>query len=371
MDMKTVIITDAKYRSAIAAVRSLGKAGYNIVVTQTGKDVSFTPPVFSSCYVKESVILDCSVNDDIYIDKLYSIIENYDMPVIFPIGAVTLYKLSKNKEKFLGISHFTVSLPEILDALNDKDCVQRSGIELNIPTPKRYYSTPDEFPVVIKPHCGEKLGLIAQNRYLIANNQEEYNRAYIKISKYDKEPIVQQKIDGDGIGVCLFIDSYGKLKSAICHKRIREYPITGGPSVCCVSFYDEDLITKSYQLLSNFNFTGIAMVEYKGKYLLEVNPRIWGSFPLTYASGSDFALKYVEASLGMNTEYNKNGFTPNTKMVFRLNNFAATFSYIKKLKFIKAFSGILDNINSKEALKDKNDPEPYKKYLKNQLLGKR
>ena len=45
--MKTVIITDGKYRSSIPAARALGRAGYNVVVTQTRGDDGSTPPVFS------------------------------------------------------------------------------------------------------------------------------------------------------------------------------------------------------------------------------------------------------------------------------------------------------------------------------------
>ena len=37
--MKTALVTDGKYRSSIAAVRALHRAGYRVVVTQTRADV--------------------------------------------------------------------------------------------------------------------------------------------------------------------------------------------------------------------------------------------------------------------------------------------------------------------------------------------
>ena len=37
--MKTAIVTDGKYRSSIAAVRALHRAGYQVIVTQTRADV--------------------------------------------------------------------------------------------------------------------------------------------------------------------------------------------------------------------------------------------------------------------------------------------------------------------------------------------
>ena len=51
--METVVITDGKYRSSIAAARALGRAGYQVVVTQTRKDASLEPPVFASRFAAE------------------------------------------------------------------------------------------------------------------------------------------------------------------------------------------------------------------------------------------------------------------------------------------------------------------------------
>ena len=50
--MKTIVITDGKYRSAIAAARALGRAGYRVVVTQTRADADIEPPVFSSRFAE-------------------------------------------------------------------------------------------------------------------------------------------------------------------------------------------------------------------------------------------------------------------------------------------------------------------------------
>ena len=43
--MKTALVTDGKYRSSIAAVRALHRAGYRVVVTQTGRTSKCTRSV--------------------------------------------------------------------------------------------------------------------------------------------------------------------------------------------------------------------------------------------------------------------------------------------------------------------------------------
>ena len=50
--MRIAVVTDGKYRASIAAVRALGRAGYQVIVTQTRGDSPSEPPVFSSKYLK-------------------------------------------------------------------------------------------------------------------------------------------------------------------------------------------------------------------------------------------------------------------------------------------------------------------------------
>ena len=44
---------------------------------------------------------------------------------------------------------------------------------------------------------------------------------------------------------------------------------------------------------------GLAMAEFKGKYLIEVNARAWGSLGLALMAGVDFPRLLVEAALGL------------------------------------------------------------------------
>ena len=50
--MKTAIVTDGKYRSSIAAVRALHRAGYQVIVTQTRADVHAVPAVASRALIR-------------------------------------------------------------------------------------------------------------------------------------------------------------------------------------------------------------------------------------------------------------------------------------------------------------------------------
>ena len=365
--MKTVVITDGKYRSSIAAARMLGRAGYRIIVTQTRGDETGEPPVFSSRYVSESRWIDGAANDPDYPDRLLDLLAGYDHPVLLCVGAASLNAVSAHQEAFAAVCDFLIAPPDVLDSLNDKEAVHRRCLELGIPVPRQYACKPEAYPVVIKPHCGEKFGLKAAQRYAVAANEQEFDRHYERMSQFDPHPIVQEKIVGDGEGVSLLLGRQGELLGALCHRRIREYPMTGGPSTCCVSFYDEDMIARAYALLKSFGFCGLGMVEFKGGRVLEVNPRIWGSFPLTEQAQSPMAALYAAAAAGEPVSYTSGDYRVGVHMRFLLNDTAAVLDYLRHGKVGKALGVVPDLLRAKEALGAGDDRAPFRAYLKRSL----
>ena len=383
-----VIITDAKYRAALAAVRSLAACGYEVVLTQTKAETGANIPSFSSCYAHRSVLFDLSVEDeDAYMAALEKLTKEYDNPTLFPVGAKTLDYLSKRGEHFAKICRFVCPCPEALEFANDKSRVAALAATLGINVPHTYTNgeNPDKdaFPLIVKPKCGEKFGLTASERYIIANNRDEFARAYKKMEAYGGAPVVQEKISGFGVGVSLLMID-GRAVSAICHRRIREYPSSGGPSACCESFFDETLIRKSETLLAAMHFCGIAMVEYKVKaspdgniyaenaYILEVNPRIWGSFPLTYSAGATFAEDYVISANGAPPTHPLSNYKAGVRMNFILSDLAAIADLIRHRRFSEGFGGLKDIISGRtvDGIRSKSDPKPFRNYLKLKILKK-
>lgn len=366
--MDTVVITDGKYRATIAAARVLGRAGYCVVVTQTRGDTGLTPPVFASRFVSECLWIDGAASDEDYPRRLLSVLEKYDRPVLLCGGAVTTNMVARNREAFARVCDFLIAPPEILDPLNDKEAVHRRCLELGIPVPRQYDGVPDSYPVIIKPHCGEKFGLKAKDRYAVARNAAEFEARFTAFQRYDPAPLVQEKVLGDGAGVSLLLDRDSNLAGAICHRRIREYPASGGPSTCCESFFDRDMVDAAYRLLRSFQFTGLAMVEFKGKCVLEVNPRIWGSFPLTERAGSPIAINYARAAAGEAVSYTPKDYRTGVRMRFTINDAAAALDYLRHGRLGMFFGGAADLFKAKEALNAGDDRAPMRRYFRNTLL---
>ena len=366
--MKTVVITDGKYRSALAAARDLGRAGYRVVVTQTRGDSPQEPPVFASKYA-EGRWLEGAVADPEYPERLLALLRELrgpedPKPVLLCVGAGSLNLVAAKRDLFAPAADFLIAAPEALDALNDKQTVHARAQALELPVPRQFEGEPESWPVVIKPHCGEKAGLKAAERYAVAKDAAEFRAKYEKMKACDPAPIVQERIEGAGSGVSLLLGPDSELLGAICHRRVREYPMSGGPSTCCITTYDPARIEQAHALLRSFGFVGFAMVEYKGDCILEVNPRIWGSFPLTVFAGSSLCRSYALAAAGEAVKSETADYVIGKKMRFCWNDLAASADLLRHGRIGAGFSGLLDFFRVPEALRDRGDMDAYRAYLK-------
>ena len=119
-------------------------------------------------------------------------------------------------------------------------------------------------------------------------------------------PIIQEFIEGEGVGFFAFYKD-GKVMASFMHERVREFPVSGGRSVCARSFYNENLEKSGRAVLDALHWNGSAMVEFKRTadntyYLLEVNPKLWGSIELAICSHVNFPLLMIEDALGITAE---------------------------------------------------------------------
>lgn len=375
-----VLVTDTKYRASLAAVQSLGRAGYPVAALHTQGDGG-APAAFASKYVKKRVALHCSAKDEKYPELLAQVCDSLGeeygaAPVVFPVGAATLAQLAEHREELEGHARFLVSPLEVLEAANDKRRVGELARSLGVPAPQEYPcpggALPEAFPVVVKPRCGEKFGLHAEERYRKAYDPAGFRAAWEAMARYDPQPVVQELLTGEAVGVSLVMDGKSRPVSVLCHRRVREYPTQGGPSSCCESVWDGDLVEHAVKLLRGLGFVGLAMVEFKGGKLLEINPRVWGSFPLTYKCGAPLAQDYVRASLGEELPLIQGpGYRTGVRMQFVLNDGLACLGYLRQGQPGRGLRGLVDLLNPrvKDGVFSCDDPRPFFRYLKN-ALGK-
>ena len=123
--------------------------------------------------------------------------------------------------------------------VNDKSYVTKVANQLGIPTPITYhiknirsvYEIADniQYPVVIKlrdSSSSKGVSYAFSESELVKKYKDTVEKYQLHNSSY---PIIQEYVQGDGYGVSTLFNK-GDLRAIFTHRRIREYPISGGPS---------------------------------------------------------------------------------------------------------------------------------------------
>jgi predicted ATP-grasp superfamily ATP-dependent carboligase len=118
-------------------------------------------------------------------------------------------------------------------------------------------------------------------------------------------PLVQTWCPGHGLGQMLHMH-HGRATLRFQHRRLREFPPTGGVSAFCEAVPLSEhaaLMERSEALLAAMGWEGPAMVEYRHdpasdrSWLMEINGRFWGSLPLAYHCGAHFGWEALACAM--------------------------------------------------------------------------
>ncbi len=352
--MTRAIICDCRYRMSLPVIRSLGGLG----IPLTGTDPEGTPSEkslgFYSKYVNDTASLP-SPHSDAFIPALRELCGE-EKPVILPCGIDTLLKLSECKEEVSSFAQIAVPDFDKITLANDKASLMAFAKDIGIKVPftttlenetVEQLSDRITLPVVIKFRAGELLGLDPSERYKIIRDRDSFIREFTRMHALQEFPLVQQYIEGDGFGVSAVFGKDHKPLQVFCHKRLREYPISGGPSSLCESIWDEKLVDSAVKLLKALSWEGVAMVEFKGEYLMEINPRFWGSLALAPIAGCNMPHALYRAALGEVCENISLSYEKGRKMQFFLQDTLSVLSHIKAGRVKVLFKYLLDLLNPK------------------------
>jgi hypothetical protein len=114
------------------------------------------------------------------------------------------------RARFSAVCGLCIPSEEQLRLLNDKGEAAARAASAGIPVPLVYEAAPGEapealsarvtLPCVVKPLCGERLGLPAERRYAIARTARELSERFAHFSRLAGEPpLVQEYMPGGGL----------------------------------------------------------------------------------------------------------------------------------------------------------------------------
>ena len=308
-----VLVTDGHQRAALAVVRSLGRAGH-AVFTASGNARSIAGA--SRFCRNDAAVADPLTEPLAFLRDIERLVAEQRIDILLPVTEAAFLALLPAR------SHFgdrLVPAPDVesFNAICDKSHVLHTARRLGIETPVQHILNDRvaaqafahhelRYPVVLKPSrsIGVSSGARVKLSVRHASSRVELLAALDGCDASSYPLLVQQRIDGPGVGMFILRWS-GETVATFAHRRLREKPPAGGVSVYSESIPpDPSLLALSCRLLEELDWNGVAMVEFKTDrltgvpYLMEINPRFWGSLQLAVTAGVDFPRLLVECARG-------------------------------------------------------------------------
>ena len=336
-------MTNASSVKALVVTRSLSRKGISVITTDCER---FSPTFFSKYSSSHFLSPSAEKSPMAFIETLLSQVKRRNIEALMPINSIETLLISKFKDRFSKFTKVPFEDYSKMIQLHDKEKLMRIAKELDIPIPTTY-SIEDiseirkiakvlEYPVVIK-----LKNATSSRGVSYAFSEEEFVTKYKQtILKYNLSsrnyPLVQEYIPGDGYGASVLFN-HGDLRAIFVHKRLREYPITGGPSTLRVSVRHSEMEKIATNLLGQLKWHGIAMVEFKldrrtkKPVLIEVNPRFWGSINQAIVAGVDFPYLLYKMAIEGDVEHVLN-YKLGVKTRFLMDDVRALLAILKQTK---------------------------------------
>jgi predicted ATP-grasp superfamily ATP-dependent carboligase len=291
----SVIVTNAKNRIAYAIVKSLGEKGVEVYTAD------FVPlsMSFASRFSKGHFLYPSPFREqEAFIESIIKNIGRLGADVLIPVFEET-FLLSKYKETVSR--HVRMAIPDYEQTLvaHNKDRWLPIAQRLNIPVPRTVSAVEMRngnpctlcFPVLVKPNQGggawgivqadspkELEGILGQDTHV--------NRPWERF-------FVQEKIAGSVYCVAMVMN-HGELKGHVVYRQLRDYPFSGGQATLRVSVDHHEAVAHFERLLRELRWHGVCQADFLVDektgipYLIDINPRFWGSLIQGVASGVDF-----------------------------------------------------------------------------------
>jgi predicted ATP-grasp superfamily ATP-dependent carboligase len=307
-----VVVLDGSERSALAVVRSLGRAGYPVHVGAASR----RSIAGGSRHARSETLLPDPLAEGAgYVSAVRALMEHTRARVLLPVTEASAFRVLEERSQF-GDAIIPLPPLPVFARICDKVEVLAIAETVGISAPaRRTIATRDQlaeaisgvrFPVVIKPSrsVSEAGGVRQKLGVTYALTRPDLEAAVTNLGAGAFPLMLQEKLEGPGVGIFL-LRWGGRTRAAFAHRRLREKPPSGGVSVYRESIpLPADLVARSEALLARFDWEGVAMVEYKldgetgQPYLMEINGRFWGSLQLAIDAGVDFPRLLLAHALG-------------------------------------------------------------------------
>jgi predicted ATP-grasp superfamily ATP-dependent carboligase len=292
-----VLVLDGHGRAAVETVQSLGRAGLDIDVSSESLECL----AMKSRHVTRKLLQPPPGGASDFHNWLceQDAQRNYDL--IVPGTEASLLSLRLLDESSSLRARAALPGDQALDIALDKNRTWQLGRKLGVPAPEGVLLSvnadimpPGNYPVVLKP-LHSKITIDGKLQTITAETirDEDAYKSYVRQWLPHIPLLRQEYIFGRGVGANFLFDR-GKKMWHFVHERIHELPLSGGASSYRRSIPPMPvLLDDAEKILTALKWHGVAMVEFRidvhGRHwLMEINPRLWGSLALAIDAGVNF-----------------------------------------------------------------------------------
>lgn len=301
-----VLVLDAMERKAVPVIRALARGGVRVAA---GESSPWAMGLWSR-YCRERHVYPPPEREEAFVEWLITRARAGAFAVIMPVDERTMGPLTRWRDALRPYAAVPVVDHATYLMARDKRRTLEAARAVGVPAPRTWwFASVDEFragrgdialPVVLKPRVASGSKGV---RYV--RSASELERAYLALDARYPQPLIQEWIPagGDTVGVELLLDR-GEVVAEFMHRRLREYPVAGGPSTLRESVCDKALVDQASRLLTAIGWHGVAMVEFKVDprdgvpRLMEINAKFWGSIALPILCGVNFPLLLYRLARG-------------------------------------------------------------------------
>jgi predicted ATP-grasp superfamily ATP-dependent carboligase len=306
--MSNILVLDANQRSALAAIRSLGRRGMRVIAGDHAMPALGAASKYAAASFQYANPARSAAR---FIEEIATAVRRFDVDTVLPATDLTTMLLVSQPES-IRPARLAGPSPESYEALTDKRALVELAATVEVRTPEtRVARTTAEireaaqvfgYPLVLKPGRSRyiKGDQVIPTSVLIVESPTALDDGIARLSYLQDVPcLVQRFVPGHGAGIFALWGGTGPL-AWFAHRRVREKPPSGGVSVLCESVaVDPTMQAMASRLLSASRWRGVAMIEFRVTpegvpYLMEVNGRLWGSLQLAIDCGVDFPWLLVE-----------------------------------------------------------------------------
>ena len=308
--MTAILVPDAWTRASIAAIRSLGRAGYEVhAVSPDPKALGLR-----SSFARHRAISPSYDSAD-FLDWIRNYVSHYSIRMIVPTGGV-----------LFGLKDAFAEFQPLLPVMSDPEGLFRCFSKIKVfeayaaadPSLRLLENHPRSAVVRFsEPIERQALPATEQSYYIkaegprhqrsesaappfaFAETEETARSALLKMAPHWTAALIQEACSGTQVGVSVLMDD-GLALAVSCVRDCHPLPHSKGTMSLRESCWIPEIADDAVRRLSHLGWRGCAMAEYRqdcisGKFhIIEINFRYWQYLHLDVFAGMDFPRMQAE-----------------------------------------------------------------------------